>query len=82
MAGVNELDDDATFGLANGFRVAAALTSYSDSEPIFDDPTIGEVIFNHYKWGQNPDGSLFADRFKIPTHYCTRQELGLEIDEN
>ena len=58
VAAVNALNDDAIFDATNGFGVAVALTSYSATEPVFHDPTIGEVIFNHYKWGDNPDGTV------------------------
>ena len=64
-----------------GFNIAVALTRYdSDVEP-FDDPTVGQVVFNHYKWGRNPDGTPFSGRYPINNHRCTRQELGLDGDK-
>ena len=45
------LTDDDTFSFTNGFNIAVAYTGFdSETEP-FDDPTIGSVVFNHYKWG-------------------------------
>lgn len=71
------LTDDDKFTYDMGLNIAVALTRYdSDVEP-FDDPTIGQVVFNHYKWGTNPDGQNFAGRYPINSHQCTRQELGL-----
>ena len=37
-------------------------------------------MFNHYKWGENADGSNFAGRKPLKSHPCTREELGLEGD--
>ena len=60
-----------------GLNIAAAFTAYdSETEPI-DDPTIGEIVFNHYKWGKNADGSIFAGRYKIKAHRCSEAEVGL-----
>jgi len=42
-------DDEFTYD--NGFNIAVAFTAYdTNPEPILD-PTIGEVVFNHYRWG-------------------------------
>jgi len=42
-------DDEFTY--ENGFNIAVGFTAYdSNPEPILD-PTIGEVVFNHYRWG-------------------------------
>lgn len=44
------------FDSSMGLNIAVAFTSYDNDQDPIDDPTIGEVVFNHYKWGQNPDG--------------------------
>ena len=76
------MTDDDSFTYDMGFNIAVALTRYdSDLEP-FDDPTVGQVVFNHYKWGTNPDGQNFAGRYPIPSHACTREELGLDGDKS
>ncbi len=73
---------DHVFDYSNGLNFAVAFTGYdSDYEP-FDDPTIGEVVFNHYKWGLNPDGKTYVGRFPIKHHTCTREELGLDYDSS
>lgn len=35
-------------------------------------------MFNHYKWGANPDGTIFSGRYRLKSHRCTRAELGLD----
>ena len=57
-----------------------AFTGYDNETELFDDPTIGQVVFNHYKWGENADGSYSSGRYPIKSHSCTRAELGLEGD--
>ncbi len=65
------------FDYTNGFNTAVAYISYDGNREPEDDPTVGELVFNHYKWGQNPDGSYFSGRFRIKSHRCTPEELGL-----
>ncbi len=52
--------------------------AYSNENDPIDDPTVGELVFNHNKWGRNPDGTTFADRYRLKSHRCTRAELGLD----
>ena len=40
------LTDDDQINYDKGFNIAVALTEYEDTEP-FNDPTIGELVFNH-----------------------------------
>ena len=76
------MTDDDSVSYDNGFNIAVALT-YDDNNPEpFDDPTIGQVVFNHYSWGRYPDGTRFSGRFPIKSHTCTREELGLDGDKN
>ena len=73
-------NDSFTYDM--GLNIAVGLTRYdSDVEP-FDDPTVGEVVFNHYKWGTAPDGQNFAGRYPLKSHRCTREELGLDDDKS
>ena len=68
------------FSYKNGFNFAVAFTAYdSNPEPILD-PTYGEIIFNHYEWGPQPDGSYMTERRRINSHTCSREELGLDGD--
>ena len=71
---------DFTFSHQNrGFNIAAGFTAYdANPEPILD-PTYGELVFNHFRWGQPEDGPPDG-RHRVPQHSCTREELGL--DEN
>jgi len=64
-----------------GLNFAFAYTPYDGSDPApLDDPSVVEVAINSYQWGgeATDGGDYFAGRSKIPTHTCTREELGLE----
>ena len=53
LSTVNDLafTPDDIFDYSKGFNLAVAFTAYdSNPEPILD-PTIGELVFNHYEWG-------------------------------
>ena len=74
------LTDQDEFTFDQGLNIAVAFTGYDSDTEQFDDPTIGQVVFNHYKWGENPDGSYSSGRYPIKSHTCTPAELGLEGD--
>lgn len=65
-----------------GFNFAVAFSAYDDNpEPILD-PEYGELVFNHYYWGVQEDGTYGAGRKRInTTHTCSEKELGLEYDD-
>lgn len=46
----NEFATNATFGSANGFAVAAAVTSFDGSSEDITDPEIGEIKFYLKSW--------------------------------
>ena len=48
------------FDASMGLYFAAALTSYDDNREPIDDPTFGELVFNHHRWGRNSDGTVSA----------------------
>lgn len=80
MASLNEgvFDESYEFTHEQGFAVAVAFTAYdSNPEPILDK-AIGELVFEHYTWGTDEDGKYYTSMNRIPSHTCTRQELGLE----
>lgn len=56
-----------------------AFTAYdSETEPILD-PKIGKVVFKAYEWGPDPEtGVFYSRRDEIPSHMCSREELGLD----
>ena len=59
------LTDDDSVSYDNGFNIAVAMT-YDDNDPEpFNDPTFGQIIFNHYKWGQYKNGTRFSGKFPI-----------------
>ena len=61
----NALNYTDVFDSSMDFNIAAAFSAYDGGTEPIDDPTVGEVVFNHYKWGQNPDGSIYSDRYRL-----------------
>ena len=61
-----------------GFAFAAAFTAYDgDPEPILE-PEYGEIVFNHFSWGPQDDGTYATSLDKIEPHVCTDEELNLD----
>ena len=75
-----QFDDREIFSHQNGFNIAVGYTAYDLGEEWLLDSTYGELIFNYYTWGTNPDGSYFEERKEIPQRNCTRAELQLDDD--
>jgi hypothetical protein len=61
-----------------GLNFAVAFTGFDGKQEPIDDPTIGEIVFNHYKWGSYTNGTLYSGRYRLNSHRCSRKELGLE----
>ena len=60
---LNAFGIEDTFDSTNGFMAAAALSDYVDVDKAGMDPRIGELVFTHYKWGDDADGNKFSGRF-------------------
>ncbi len=75
----NALTIKDEFDVSMGLNFAAAFTAYDDNVDPIDDPTVGEVVFNHHKWGRYDNGTVYFGRHRINSHRCTREELGLSL---
>ena len=73
-------DENFVFDHSNGLAVAAAFTGWNNISEYELDKSIGEIIFINYEWGYDEDGNFFLNRDRIPSHVCTKEELGLEGD--
>ena len=69
------------FSYENGLNIAVAFTAYDGDPVTLLDPTIGQVVFNHFYWGPQDDGTFGSERIPIKSHTCSRVELGLDQDE-
>ena len=69
----NTADDD--------FFIAAALTHYDSNTEIVESPEYGEILIEHYGWGNEDVGYSYGSH-PLPNHYCSKEELGLERTEN
>ena len=65
------------FDYSNGLNFAVAFTEYNTNNEWELSPEYGSLVINSFSWGQNADGSYYSNRTKIPSHVCSKQELGL-----
>ena len=73
---------DYVFDFKQGLNYAVAFSAYDSNQEIILDPSYGELRFRAYTWGRDPvTGESFLRHDPIPTHPCTREELGLEGEE-
>ena len=71
-------DDSERFSASSdGFFVAAALTHYDSNTEILESPEYGELLLEHYGWGNEKYGYSYGTT-PLKNHYCTDEELGLE----
>ncbi len=47
MPTLNAFTDKDDFNFSKGFNVAVAFLAYDNNPEPIDDPTVGEVVFNH-----------------------------------
>ena len=72
----NYFDFDYKFDASQGFFVAAAITAYDGNTEIVEKPEYGELIIEHYGWGNDED--LKSGSKPLDYHTCTDEELGFE----
>ena len=69
------------FTADDGFFIAVALTKFdSETEPL-DDPRHGELLIEHYGWGNGGDDIGTVSR-TLESHSCSDAELGLVEKED
>ena len=54
----NEITMEEKFDASQGFFVAAGLTSYDSNEEYEEDPRYGEIVFEHWDWGNEENYGL------------------------
>ena len=69
---------DDVFSYKNGLNFAVALSGYGDNSETNIDPTFGSLVFYHFKWGPQGDGTFDVKSLPIKSHTCSRVELGLD----
>ena len=71
-------DADYIFDAGKGMNIAVAFTAYNDEREQLLDPSIGSLIFRVSEWDFKKDGSIYRNNAIIPSHVCSREELGLQ----
>lgn len=76
---VGYFDEDYVFSFEQGLNFAIAFTAYDQETEDILDPSYGKLMFARYEWGERADtGELYSEISEIPSHTCTRQELGID----
>ena len=70
------------FDFQKGLNLAVGLTAYDSEREYILDKSIGELNFMAYEWGEDENGEVFARKTIIPSHVCSKEELGLEGDNS
>ena len=70
------------FDQAMGLNFAIAFTAYDNEKEDILDPSYGSLTFTTYEWGLDENGDTFIKFDEIPSHVCSREELGLEGDNS
>lgn len=69
---------DYVFDHEQGLNFAIGFTAFdSETEDILD-PSYGKIAFMKYEWGERESGDYFSEYTEIPSHTCTKEELGIE----
>ena len=63
------------FTAQEGFFVSAALTNYNSDTDITEDAKYGELVIEHFGWGNVE--ALGLDYEQVDTHFCSDEELGI-----
>ena len=71
-------DDEYVFGVEEGLNIAVAFTGYDNESEDSLDLSIGRIVFRHWTWGINEQGTSQSGFYTIPSHYCSAEELGLQ----
>lgn len=59
--------------------MAAALTAYDSEEKIIEEERYGELVIEHYGWGNDEDATEVESLSdNIGFHFCSEEELGLK----
>ena len=69
---------DYVFDHEQVLNFAIGFTAFdSETEDILD-PSYGKITFMKYEWGERESGDYFSEYTEIPSHTCTKEELGIE----
>lgn len=67
---------------AEGINLAVGFSPYdSSTEPLLEKK-YGEFKFMRSSWGKDENDKVYWRNEEIPSHICTREELGLDPSEN
>ena len=78
----NFFNYDHVFDFEKGLNMAVGLTAYDSETEYILDKSIGELNFMAYEWGEDENKELYVRKTIIPSHICSKEELGLEGDNS
>ena len=69
---------DYIFDHEQGLNFAIGFTAFDKETEEILEPSYGKIVFMNYEWGERESGDYFAEYTEIPSHTCTKEELGIE----
>ena len=65
-----------------GLYFAVAFTAYDNEREDILDPSYGSLTYTTYEWGDYENGEPYLKFEEIPSHNCSKEELGIEGDNS
>ena len=78
----NYFTDDFEFTYEMGMNFALAFTAYDEETEYILDPSYGNIVFIREAWGEKENGEYYWTFDEIPSHTCTKEELGFGDNSN
>ena len=75
---IANITDTEVFDSKMGLKIAVALTSWTTNAEMELDKEYGRIVFNRNDWTTFENGTIFSNKDEIPSHVCTKEELGLD----
>ena len=75
------VDQADIFSNEDGLFVAAGLTEFDNNQAIVEDPSYGQIVFQHISWDITNTDKVEVSRNELETHACSDAELGLLEDQ-
>ena len=69
---------DYRFGFEQGLNIAIAFTAFDYNKENILTPDIGRIVYRQYTWGYDAEDNYFVTQDYLPTHVCTKEELGID----
>ena len=75
-------DESVISRVGEGINFAVGIAAFDSLKEPTLEPSYGEIVFVNSYWGHSENGEVYWTEKEIPSHTCSREELGLDQSEN